>query len=502
MMGKSHNDSILHRTVHYPYSKSSLIYHCRARLPVRYFILLNNCKLQAFLPPYIVLPYYRGLSKHQSQRNTAVTTAYTVQSLAKLRMEHFFTQSRHLEEAPTPYGYTEMELAVPIQAFMNHRWDWSDFKAFATGDGNQMCKVMWITKDTLIWAEDVNSSMGQDFLRKYAIQRATFTTLSGERHALFLAKKRNSPSLPASATSIFWRAVTTSNCFKVKVNQQSLVGLWSGPDILQLWGTPSLELLKFEGVTFQETHCHTLATLMRTDLRVAFHKCHFYADGAEGALAEWLRHSKVVTKLEDCGMEDSVISALSGNRSVKSLSFSTTMSLASLVDIGPLARAFSYNQGIETLHVGILGMRLSDYMLNLLLLSLWAHPRLKSLSLDFNGGLDLSATSKTSIMNTVLRFARRNTVVETIDLSHGDDGINEEFFQNSILPRLEMNRNCFEDQRRSLTRADPSIRGKLLGRVLNVLQYNPDLLFRFLSENVPAFVRSDVDGPIIPTTAG
>jgi hypothetical protein len=41
-----------------------------------------------------------------------------------------------------------------------------------------------------------------------------------------------------------------------------------------------------------------------------------------------------------------------------------------------------------------------------------------------------------------------------------------------------------------LTRADLSIRGRLLGRALHVVRNNPDLLFRFLSENVPAFVRS------------
>jgi hypothetical protein len=59
-----------------------------------------------------------------------------------------------------------------------------------------------------------------------------------------------------------------------------------------------------------------------------------------------------------------------------------------------------------------------------------------------------------------------------------------------------MNRACFEDQRQAHKRADPSIRGQLLGRTLHVVRYNPDLLFRFLSENVPAFVRSD--GPVIP----
>jgi hypothetical protein len=97
--------------------------------------------------------------------------------------------------------------------------------------------------------------------------------------------------------------------------------------------------------------------------------------------------------------------------------------------------------------------------------------------------------------NAVLRLAQCNTVVHTIDLPYGVK--DEALFHNSIVPRLEMNRSCFEDQRQALTRADPSIRGQLLGRALHVVRSNPDLCFRFLSENVPAFVRSDVDGPIL-----
>jgi hypothetical protein len=108
---------------------------------------------------------------------------------------------------------------------------------------------------------------------------------------------------------------------------------------------------------------------------------------------------------------------------------------------------------------------------------------------------EVSATSKTSIMSAALRLAQCNTLVHTIELP--DDAKDEEFFQTSILPRLEMNRNCFEDQRQALTRADLSIRGQLLGRALHVVRSNPALLFRFISENVPAFVRPDEDDSII-----
>jgi hypothetical protein len=60
-----------------------------------------------------------------------------------------------------------------------------------------------------------------------------------------------------------------------------------------------------------------------------------------------------------------------------------------------------------------------------------------------------------------------------------------------------MNRSCFEVQRQALHRADHSIRAKVLGRALHSVRFNPNLLFQFLSENVPAFVRSEEDEPII-----
>jgi hypothetical protein len=106
-----------------------------------------------------------------------------------------------------------------------------------------------------------------------------------------------------------------------------------------------------------------------------------------------------------------------------------------------------------------------------------------------------SDASKTSMMNAILQLAQRNKGVYTIDLPDHKD---EDFYHNSILPRLEMNRT-FEDQRQALIRADPAIRGQLLGRALHVVRNNPDVSFRFLSENVPLFACSDENGPIIIT---
>ncbi len=91
-------------------------------------------------------------------------------------------------------------------------------------------------------------------------------------------------------------------------------------------------------------------------------------------------------------------------------------------------------------------------------------------------------------MKAILQMLHLNRVVHTIKLP--DTFNNEEVYRNSILPRLLMNRTCFEMERRAVKRADPAIRPQLLGRALHVVRYNPELVFLFLSENVPAFVRT------------
>jgi hypothetical protein len=406
-------------------------------------------------------------------------------------MEHFFTPVRHL---PIDLlGYTEVQLAVSIEAFMNHRWDWSAFYAFATDVEGEMRKILWITNDTFIWVGDGNNGVDFDLLKDYAILRVTFTAPSGETHELVLAEDWESCSLSTEGSSVFWHAVTTSHCVKLRL-QHLFWEPCSGPALSQfLEASPSLERLEFASVTFEEAHCRALTTLKRTDLKVTFEDCSFDAQGAEDTLIEWLLHSKVVTKLDYCTMGDNIFSTLSGNSSVKSLSMclskDTTTYECSDYHIMSLARALPGNQGIENLRVSLL----SDETWSLLSRSLWAHPRIQSVGLSFIP--EVSAASKASIMIAVLRLVQCNTLVNTIDLP--DHAKDEEFFQSSIVPRLEMNRSCFEDQRQALKRADLSIRGQLLGRALHVVRSNPDLLFRFLLENVPVFVRSDEDDHIL-----
>jgi hypothetical protein len=156
-----------------------------------------------------------------------------------------------------------------------------------------------------------------------------------------------------------------------------------------------------------------------------------------------------------------------------------------------LLQALPGNLGIE--EVTFNDFEMSDEAWSLLFRSLATHPRgIISLSilLGFSSSLTYSAVSITTRMNAILQMLRHNTVIHTIDLS--DQLRDEETYQKkSILPRLEMNRSCFEMQRQAVTRSDPCIRPHLLGRALHVVRYNPDLVFRFVLENIPAFVRME-----------
>jgi hypothetical protein len=188
-------------------------------------------------------------------------------------------------------------------------------------------------------------------------------------------------------------------------------------------------------------------------------------------------------------MEASTLAALSGNNSVKKLTISEHAQFYA-EEMRALLQALLDNLGIEDL--SLICLESDDKTWSLLFRSLSAHPRIKRVSLLYNSSnsrAPLSADSKRTRMNAILQMLHLNTVMHTITLP---DAFNDEaVYRNSILPRLEMNRSYFRVQRRAVKRADPSIRPQLLGRALHVVRYNPDLVFRFLSENVPAFVRTE-----------
>ena len=102
-------------------------------------------------------------------------------------------------------------------------------------------------------------------------------------------------------------------------------------------------------IKFREEHCRALATLQSTDLIVKFHGCIFEPQDAEGILIEWFRNNRVVTEFVDCSTKCSMISALSGNDSVKRLSMMPSGYGNDEDQIRFLVQALPGNMGLEHL---------------------------------------------------------------------------------------------------------------------------------------------------------
>jgi hypothetical protein len=412
-------------------------------------------------------------------------------------MEQFFTPTRRLQDMweldrdddADPFEYAEVELAVELEEFLDYHWGWKDL--FASTSGDVIDKVLWIGDMFLVVSAVSNIFQYDAFSCDYVLHASSVAS-SGQKQTVTLAKPAYD-DMSTGEVSVFWRAIMTSNSVKVSLKSSGdhYSRLPSGPLLSQfLRESPSLQVLELRMFYFEEEHCRALATLERTDIKVTLNCCTLEPQNAEGTFIKWLRNNQVVTELVYCNVVGSrILSALSGNNSLKRLS----LRFLREKKIRSLAQALPGNMGIE--HLTICDFDFSNETWSLLCRSLSKHPRIGILAFPSNSsGLPLRplpVASKTARMKAITQMLHLNTVIHTIDLAHHLR--DEVMYQNSILPRLEMNRSCFEVQRQAVKRADLSIRPQLLGRALHVVRYNSNLVFHFLLENVPAFIRTEED---------
>jgi hypothetical protein len=412
-------------------------------------------------------------------------------------MEQFFPSTRRYQDRfeaerdddDGPVGYTEVELAVPVKDFLSCRWDWEDLRAFLAEGATP--NILWITHKTfLIIAESVNA-FDLDYESLLVCIAAKIQATSGQEQTLLFGHLDDYPvtSVFTRASKVFWRAINSCNIVQLKIIMTNgHLGLPSGPVLSQfLRESSSLRVLKFVGFNFEEEHCRALVTLERTDLDLKLHQCLIEPRGAEDTFVEWFRHNEVLTEINCCHMGSRILSALSGNNSVKKVVISRQTRHVGNTELHALALSLSGNMGIEQISLNCFDI--CDEIWSLLFRSLSAHPRVNSLSIRNPFLYQFSAEAKTKRMKPILQMLYSNPVVHTINLPSACTDF--EVYQRSILPRLEMNRTCFNVQRQALKRADPSIRPQLLGRALHVVRYNPELVYLFLSENVPAFARTE-----------
>jgi hypothetical protein len=169
-------------------------------------------------------------------------------------------------------------------------------------------------------------------------------------------------------------------------------------------------------------------------------------------------------------------------RNISIKSFQRTQPKASLSCVtGP---GTPRQPGIEFLHVHLSPTESGVTSLR----SLWAHPRIQSVSLCFISRL--SATAKTDMLHG---SAIGSNAIQwcIIDLrARAKTTSSSEFHPASTRDESQ----SFEDQRQAST-SGSSIRG-LLGRALHVVRNNPD--FSISVGECPSVCSLDEDGPIIP----
>jgi hypothetical protein len=345
------------------------------------------------------------------------STAHSHHDL-RTAMEQFFTPTRPLrsdllEESPPgedPFECNEVQLTVSVEDFLIYNWDWKDLRAFLA-DGVTP-KVIWITEHAFIYVK-VN---GHDFhLDSDPISDcvvAIFQETSGQEQSLVLA--RLDDGISTGEAGVFWRAITTSNIVTLRIinDAEKNLELPSCPLLSKfLRCNLSLRQVDFKEFAFSKEHCRALATLQRTDLKIRLRRCDLHPQVAEDTFIEWLRHNQVVTELNGCYMDSSILSALSGNRSVKKIAIDG----ASKQEIRSLLQALPGNMGIE--HLYLSAFQFSDETWSPLFRSLATHPRMKLVTLSQTLMREhQSAESKSTMMKAIVQMLHLNTVVQTIEL--------------------------------------------------------------------------------------
>jgi hypothetical protein len=101
----------------------------------------------------------------------------------------------------------------------------------------------------------------------------------------------------------------------------------------------------------------------------------------------------------------------------------------------------------------------------------------------------LSDQQKANRTRALAEVMQTNTILHTIRLSVEER--NEDIYMQSIQPHLEA--NLYRPRVFAVKKEadDRLFRQKILGRALSCVGSNPNLVWRFLSENVDAFVRSE-----------
>jgi hypothetical protein len=383
-----------------------------------------------------------------------------------------------------PEGVTEeLELlpGLTVENVLATGVTWDEFHRFLR------YKIVWITPDVYICANGFDSS-GYPWV----------LGLGGDvygRTNMFVRVRSGTPATAATATCDFMvRLLATCEHHNVMINGCS--GGASTPlsgAALSLFFQESRSCLRrvtLGNMTLNEDQCLALTTMPRLDVELGIHECRV-SNAAAGGFVECLHSDRGPVKLISCEIDSHVLAnALTGNSRVTSLKpdYLSTRDAETAV----LFSALANNRGLEELDFYCCSINNDNW--SILCESLKAHPILTSLDLRLtmpvSSGIrnvlrDEQKSHRTRVLADMMKV---NTILLTILLS--DNEHDDQIYTEEISPYLET--NLYRPRVLAVKKTHVrEFREKVLGRALDCVKSNPNLVWMFLSQNVDAFVRSE-----------
>jgi hypothetical protein len=261
-------------------------------------------------------------------------------------------------------------------------------------------------------------------------------------------------------------------------------------------GREHLRAVTLRSMIFNEEHVRVLAAPPQQKLQLALRDCKFSdGDASKNVLLQWLQSGQGPTELYRCVLDSNVVAdALRGNSRLRRLLLCLEKaSTAGSPELSLIFRALAKDRGLTEFDA--FWYSIGDENWTLLCQSLQNHPTLTSLGLACTGPklptekTEMSIERKISRTRALADMLQTNTILHTIRLFPGE--YDERIYTESIEPRLET--NMYRPRVLAVKKEadDRPYRQKVLGRALNCVKSNPNLVWMFLSGNVDALVRSE-----------
>jgi hypothetical protein len=386
-----------------------------------------------------------------------------------------------------PRNFTEVELLPNLTAedVVATGINWDDFRCFVHD------KFVWMAPGIYI-----SSAYRAAGLYPVAVEVGAMDDSAGMRVRV---KPGTAPQTATATCNFLVRLLATSDQCDVYLQGSSrALSPICGPALSHFFehGGENLRAVTLRDMIFNEEHIRVLASAPQHKLQLALRDCKFSdGDASKNALLQWLQSGRGPTELYRCAIDSAVVAgALKGNsRLDRLLLCQEKASTAGPLELASIFRGLAEDRGLTEFDA--FWYSIGDANWTLLCQSLQMHPTLTSLGLACTGPkrptdkTELSEVQKTNRTRALADMMLTNTNLHTIRLFLGE--YDERIYTESIEPRLEA--NLYRPRVLAVKKEadDRPFRKKVLGRALNCVKSNPNLLWMFLSENVDAFVRSD-----------